>query len=189
MPGVTRDPAEFEGWFRAHHAAVRRFAYRRVDPESVDDVVAETFLIAWRRRDDIVGEPLAWLLGIARRVCANQLRGSGRRMRLLRRLAREPALVGGGPPGSDPLLRAALGSLREADREVLLLVAWDGLSHAAAAKVLGCSTSTFGVRAHRARARLAGALAELGERPRVGEGQPTPWTNGGSEGVIADDTI
>lgn len=174
------DQAEFEGWFRAYHMAVYRFAYRRVGSDLVDDVVAETFLTAWRRRDEVVGDPLPWLLGVARRVCANHIRRRGRWVALLRRVARERARTGVDLAASDAQLYEALWSLSEADREALLLVAWDGLSHADAAIVVGCSTSAFGVRVHRARARLARALSKLND--------PTPGDDQ-KQGAIARDVI
>jgi RNA polymerase sigma-70 factor (ECF subfamily) len=159
---VSPDQAQFEGWFREHHLAVRRFAYRRVSDDVVDDVVAETFLTAWRRRDELVGDPLPWLLAVTRRVCANHLRSRGRRVALLGRLAQERGNPGAAElPLADRQLGKALATLGDTDREALLLVAWDGLSHADAAIVVGCSTSAFGVRVHRARARLARALSEL----------------------------
>src|SRR6516164_5746133 len=77
----------FERLFRGHHLAVHRYALRRVGERAADDVVAETFLVAWRRHEEIVGDPLPWLLGVARRVCANQLRASVRQASLGRRLA------------------------------------------------------------------------------------------------------
>jgi RNA polymerase sigma-70 factor (ECF subfamily) len=156
--GVRPDQAEFEDWFRTCHAAVYRFAYRRVGADVVEDVVAEAFLTAWRRRAEITGDPLPWLLGVTRRACANHLRGRGRRAALLNRLTREPGGLHLDASSSDGRLGGALMSLSDADREVLLLVAWDGLSHAEAAAVMGCSAATFGVRLHRARARLARAL-------------------------------
>jgi RNA polymerase sigma-70 factor (ECF subfamily) len=158
---VRPDQAEFESWFRTCHVAVYRFAYRRVGPDVVDDVVAETFLTAWRRKAEITGDPLPWLLGVARRACANHLRGLGRRAALLDRLTSERSWPEFDVSNSDGLLGDALMCLSDGDREALLLVAWDGLSHADAAAVIGCSPSTFGVRLHRARARLARALEKV----------------------------
>lgn len=160
---MSLDQAEFEDWFRAYHMAVRRFVYRRVGPDAVDDVVAETFLTAWRRRGEAAGDPLPWLLGVARRVCANHLRGRSRWVALLGRLSRERSWTTADLGASDARLSEALAALSATDREALLLVAWDGLTHADAAMVVGCSTSAFGVRVHRARARLAHLLAESGD--------------------------
>ena len=155
----------FEQIFRDCYGAVVRYTARRVGAEAVQDVVSETFLIAWRRRGELRGEPLPWLLGIARRVAANQRRAGRRREDLARRVQLEPTAPrpSGGEPGlRDRQLAAALASLRERDREALLLVVWDGLEHRAAAKVMGCTTGALTVRVHRARRRLAHALAEGG---------------------------
>lgn len=159
----------FERMFRAHHAAVHRYVMRRVEEPAVADLVAETFLVAWRRRGEIAGDPLPWLLGVARRVCANHLRSRQRRAALNERLAAQPApatepeIV---PACQDRGLRQALAGLSERDREALLLVAWDGLRNREAAKVVGCSPPAFAVRLHRARARLAAALQSEPNRSR-----------------------
>ena len=155
----------FEQIFRDCYDAVVRYAARRVGAEAVQDVVSETFLVAWRRRGELRGEPLPWLLGIARRVAANQRRAGLRRADLARRVQSEPTSLrpSSGEPGvPDRQLAAALASLRERDREALMLVVWDGLEHRAAAKVMGCTTGALTVRVHRARRRLARALAEAG---------------------------
>src|SRR5437868_4030260 len=106
---------------------------RRVPDDAVHDVVSETFLTAWRRFDDLHGEPLPWLLGIARRASANQLRGRERRSALVERLGAEAK--SGSPPADAPHdhLLDALTTLSDADREALMLVAWDGLTHRQAA--------------------------------------------------------
>ena len=131
----------------------------------MQDVVSETFLVAWRRRGELRGEPLPWLLGIARRVAANQRRAGLRREDLARRVQLEPTAVNQSrrePGVRDRQLAVALATLREHDREALMLVVWDGLEHRAAAKVMGCTTGALTVRVHRARRRLARALAEAG---------------------------
>jgi RNA polymerase sigma-70 factor (ECF subfamily) len=176
---MSEAQAEFERLFREHYAAVHRYAARRVESAAVQDVVAETFLTAWRRFDQVEGDPLPWLLGVARRVCANHLRGRDRRAALRERLVAEP------PPGQptdatvDRELLTALASLREEDREALLLVAWDRLSNPEAARVVGCGTGTFAVRLHRARRRLARAL----KSQMTNESS----TNDAQEGVVIHD--
>ncbi|MDQ6777033.1 MAG: sigma-70 family RNA polymerase sigma factor [Actinomycetota bacterium] len=162
--GVNTDSSEaFEQIFAAHYWPVRDFVRRRASEFVVEDVVAETFLVAWRRFSEIGGDPLPWLLGVARRVLANELRGDRRRVALVDRLQgltgtatsswESPAEING-------VLAAALGRLSEREREVLLLVAWDGLDPARAAQVLGCSPTAFRVRLHRARRRIAKELAD-----------------------------
>ena len=150
-------PEGFERIFGECHDAVLRYAARRVAPEAVQDVVSETFLVAWRRYGELDGEPLPWLLGIARRVAANQRRAGARRAALVERLSVHPHGAEE-HAGGDRRLAAALATLGERDREALLLVAWDGLEHRDAAKVIGCSTGALTVRLHRARRRLAKAL-------------------------------
>jgi RNA polymerase sigma-70 factor, ECF subfamily len=152
---------EFEQLYAAHAGAVRGYAMRRCDPETADDVVADVFLVAWRRRAELPEEPLPWLLGIARRVVANHARGQSRRVRLHDRLAAEPT-VAAAPAHADAResarLSAALARLSESDRELLLLMAWEGLELKQAAAVLGVRPNTLAVRFHRARRRLSAAL-------------------------------
>ena len=161
----------FEGLFRSHADAVRGYALRRTSSDEVDDIVAETFLIAWRRFDDIPENPRPWLLGVARRVLSNRRRSDSRVVSLSDRLAeqerRRPPVV-----GDDTDLRltieAALEQLPDKEREALRLLAWDGLSTADVAVVLGCTRATLAVRMHRARRRLAqiidGPDTEVAER-------------------------
>lgn len=161
---VTR-LSEFERLFQSCYEPVFRYAARRVSPDAVQDVVSDTFLVAWRRFDDLHGEPLPWLLGIARGVSANHLRGAQRRLALLERISREPQ-----PEPSqlrDDVLLSALAGLSEVDREALLLVSWEGLSNRDAARVVGCTTTAFAVRLHRARRRLRQELRHSAE-PLVG---------------------
>lgn len=159
---LTRD-ARFEKLFRDHYAAVRAYALRRAAPDLAQDVVAETFMVAWRRFDDVPDDALPWLYGVARRTLANQRRAADRGAALERRLA----TAGATPSPVDPVervgdgddLRAALAGLSDRDREALMLIAWQGLSPDRAARAAGCTRAAFAVRLHRARRRLARALA------------------------------
>jgi RNA polymerase sigma-70 factor (ECF subfamily) len=156
--GVEED---FEALYALHAGAVRGYAMRRCDAETADDVVADVFLVAWRRRAELPEEPLPWLLGTARHVLANHARGQSRRVRLRDRLAAEPTTVAAPAhaDGSDSAqVSAALASLSERDRELLLLMAWEGLELQQAAEVLGVRPNTLAVRFHRARRRLSAAL-------------------------------
>lgn len=152
--------------YAAHNAAVRTYVRRRLDSQDADDVVADVFVIAWRRLGDVPDDPLPWLLGVARRVLANRRRGANRYAALRDRMTFErPADA---LPASTALeSRAVLGALRamrEQDRETLLLVAWEGLEPAEAAKALGVSPNTFSARLSRARRRFERALtAESGQ--------------------------
>ena len=168
MAPPTREQ-RFEGLFRENYAAVRGYALRRAAPEAAQDVVAETFLVAWRRLDDVPDDALPWLYGVARRVLANQRRTASRGAALERRLA--GAETGSSPldpgetAGDSELMRLALDRLSADSREALMLVAWHGLTPARAARAAGCSRATFAVRLHRARARLAAELAALESAP------------------------
>jgi RNA polymerase sigma factor (sigma-70 family) len=147
----------FEQLYRESYDAVRRFAVRRTDSGTGEEITAQTFLIAWRRRDMIPHPALPWLYGVARHVIANDRRAAGRRDRLLAALAaeREPAA----PVGTDPTVFRALLELAEFDREALILTAWEGLTPSQAAQVAGCSATTMRVRLHRARRRYARRLS------------------------------
>lgn len=161
---MSESQGDFERVFNDCYEPVLRYVARRVGADAVQDVVSDTFLVAWRRYEDLRGEPLPWLLGIARRVAATQRRGSARREALHARLhaERAPLEMSAELEASDPRLGQALACLPERDREALLLIAWDGLDHRTAAQVMGCSTGSLTVRLHRARRRLARTLAEDG---------------------------
>ncbi|GAA1721914.1 RNA polymerase sigma factor [Isoptericola hypogeus] len=140
-----------------HHESVARFVARRVMPGLVDDVVSETFLVAWRKVEDVPADARPWLFGVARNVLSTHLRTHGRWRALGVRLEREPEP---GHEGTDDVaadradLRRAWELLSDADREVIALVAWDGLTAVEAARVLGIRPTTFSVRLTRARKRL-----------------------------------
>lgn len=158
------DRPRLEELFAAHAPAVRAYARRRTDPASADDVVMEVFVVACRRLDAVPDEPLPWLLGCARRVLANQRRTAHRSDALVVRISStlgSPTLE----PDAGERLEQALSALRESDREVLLLNAWDDLDGAALGTVLGCSRTAAAVRLHRARRRLAAAYARSGATP------------------------
>jgi RNA polymerase sigma-70 factor (ECF subfamily) len=152
----------FEQVFEAHYRAVSAYALRRCEGAEAEDAVAETFLVAWRRLDEIPANAKPWLLGVARRVIANQRRAAGRRTALAERLARERHLAL--ESLERPPVVQALERLSDADRELLLLVAWDGLSTEEAAAVLDCSPTALKVRLHRARRRLQAQLQLLERR-------------------------
>ncbi len=151
----------FEALFREHHRAVQAFARRRVPLEAVDDVVAETFLVGWRRLAAVPDDALPWLLGVARNVVGTERRGRARRVALWNRAqdgfveTQEPVESTG---SGNARVLAALSQLSETDREALILVAWDGLTPAQAAAALGIPPNRFRVRLHRAGRRLRSAL-------------------------------
>ena len=159
--------AAFERMFHETYGPVRAYVLRRAPEVSAEDVLAEVFLTAWRRFDELAADPLPWLFGVARRMLANQLRSDRRRLALTDRLAGTPAddLVWQPPLGLRDELAVAVGALSPVEREALLLWAWEGLTPDRAARVAGCSRAAFRVRLHRARRRVAAALA-AGDRSR-----------------------
>ena len=147
--------------FAAHHAAVRSYVVRRAGGGiGVDDAVADTFLVAWRRLDGVPESARPWLLGVARRVLADQRRGLRRRRSLSQQLALASSTrIAWEPPAQiSAELAEALRGLTGHEREALMLVAWDGLTPAEGAVAAGCSAAAFRVRLHRARRRVAARL-------------------------------
>jgi RNA polymerase sigma-70 factor (ECF subfamily) len=151
------DRERFERMYRDHADRVHAYAWRRSDAATADEVVAEVFLVAWRRLDRVPGEPLPWLLAVSRRVLANRRRSIRRAAALQGRL--QQAFRSPVSGVVDHTVLGALAMLGERDRELLLLIAWDGLSQAEAAEVLGIRRPAVATRLHRARQRLADALA------------------------------
>ncbi len=168
-PDIYRD--RFERCFRDHYAQVLAFSMRRVSGREVaEDVVADTFAVAWRRRDRIPDPALPWLYAIAGHVIANQYRSTHRRHKLDAYLARETDTLAAASDPAESLDRrdafsTAFALLAEPEREVLRLVAWDGLNTRDAARVFGCSPGAFRVRLHRARRKLAKQLEAAGHIP------------------------
>jgi len=183
-PGAT---ARFERFYRRHWPTVDRFVRRRVDPADADDVVAEVFLTAWRRLDEVPTEPqraAGWLIRTAGNVIANARRTNARRRRLIDRLggvhpARGPVdpeeAVAELTPGS---ATAALRTLRAEDQAILLVAAYAQPTAEELATVLGCSTGAARVRLSRARARFRLALARAEQAEARGRGDdPVPPTD------------
>lgn len=154
----------FEDLYRRHRPDVERFVRRRVPPAQVEDVVADTFLVAWRRFDDAPDPPRPWLFGIARRTILSTTRSHGRWNALQVRIAAEPQLSDGelaSEVASRTDLMRAWQRLNDGEREVLSLVAWDGLNSREAATVLGCQPGTYRVRLLRARRHLVHLLEHI----------------------------
>jgi RNA polymerase sigma-70 factor, ECF subfamily len=154
-----RPEQRFDQLWQDHAPAVVRYARRHVLPDEVEDVVAETFVVVWRRLNEVPPFGLPWLLGVARNISANTRRSRRRREAPSDRIAAELDAEPTWPAaGGDDAVTAALHRLSDADRELLTLIAWDGLSHAEAAEALGCSRGVLKVRLHRARRRFAALL-------------------------------
>jgi RNA polymerase sigma-70 factor (ECF subfamily) len=173
---------QFERLYRAHADAVFAYAIARGSADAAKDVVEETFLVAWRRLDDVPDEPRAWLLGVARRVMSHDWRGRDRRAALAVRVRAERAFA---QVGADPavevverdLTLAVLDGLPSSDRELLCLLAWGDLAPEEVARLLDCTLPALRVRLHRARRRFEAALAKA---------DPAPSPSGRSDRARAD---
>jgi RNA polymerase sigma-70 factor, ECF subfamily len=166
------DAERFTRLYRDHRADLERFVRRRLPQAQVEDVVAEAFLVAWRRLDEAPQEERPWLFGIARNVMLASTRTHGRWRALHVRLAAQPVPADtelAADVASRTDITRAWSRLSAGEREVLTLIAWDGLSAREAAAGLGCQPGTFRVRLLRARRHLLHILDRL---PRV-ESWPT----------------
>ena len=162
---------QFRVFYAAHLEALLAYALRRVDqPADAAAVVADTFLVAWRRRDALPpgDEARLWLYGVARKALANHRRGDRRRerlgMRLRERLAQLPPRDPAGEGTERAAVQAAMRRLSESDRELLALSAWEALTPKEIGEVLKLPATTVRTRLSRARSRLRELLGDdLGE--------------------------
>ena len=155
------DEEAFEEIWNAYYADILAFCLRRLgDRQEAADAAADAFLIAWRRSADIPDNPRPWLFGVALKVVANRRRGAQRRGALAARIGRTltPAFAAPADEAPGDVL-AAFRALSASDQEVLSLVAWEELTPAEAAEVLGIPVARFSVRLHRAKRRLRNRLA------------------------------
>jgi RNA polymerase sigma factor (sigma-70 family) len=166
MRGVRIEASQrerFRALYEANYAAILGYALRRAPRDDAADVVAETFLTAWRRLRDVPDGENArlWLYATARRVLANRARSERRRSRLAVVVERAAQIPPPEPvPAETDAVAAAFNGLRPEERELLGLVAWEGLSTAEIARVLGCSPNAVRIRLHRARRRFEGELED-----------------------------
>jgi RNA polymerase sigma-70 factor (ECF subfamily) len=171
-PSPPGDPVDV--LYREHGRALLGYALRRcATREEALDLVSEVFVVVCRRPDQVPSdeaERRPWLFGVARLTLANVRRSHARTDRLGQRLAADLGQEAGGVPDPAALLdaradarrvRAALAELSDDDRELLTLVAWEGLTPARAAAVLGLAPGATRVRLHRARIRLRTVLTRL----------------------------
>jgi RNA polymerase sigma factor (sigma-70 family) len=169
---LATDPTWFASAFDQHARTVYRFAWRRVGPEGAKDVTAETFRIAFERRDSFDparGDVLPWLFGIAANVLRSHRRAEQRELRT----ASVHEVVGAEPHGIEdrldaqaaaPTLARALLALSPDDRDTLLLFAWTDLGYEGIANALGIPTGTVGSRLNRARRVVRNELRRSGWR-------------------------
>lgn len=182
MAGVGGDAKDRMAHVYEQYAShIAAYALRRTTSADAADVTAETFLVAWRRRDVVPDEPntLPWLYGVARRVLANQHRSRRRRGRLRDRLEAEFCRHDVDQPPLEEVeefrrVASALAKLSEDDAELLRLTTWEGLTPTEIATMMGIVPGTARQRVSRARQRLRKQLAadgfdaDLPERPPSG---------------------
>lgn len=167
MSGRGREHAReaaFDRLFVTHREPLLAYFLRRVDaPCNAADLLADVFLVAWRRLDDVPAgsAETPWLYGVARRVLANHRRGERRQnslaMKLRSTIDRQASSSHDASTIDDESLirlRQALATLQEIDREIVTLRAWEGLSASDISLVVGGTPENVRVRLHRARGRL-----------------------------------
>lgn len=172
--------ARLEALFQRHYRDVALYVRRRADADLVEDVAAETFLVAWRRLDDIPTNARPWLLGVARKTLSTHRRSAGRRRSLVTKLEAEASSVWS-EQANESRVAEALMRLSAKDREAITLVAWEGLRPSEAAVVVGQSPMAFRVRLHRAKRRLReqlGASVEAADGEHRVSPREIPLTGG-----------
>jgi RNA polymerase sigma-70 factor (ECF subfamily) len=169
--------ARFEALAAEVYEPLQRYVRRRTTAHAVDDVVADTLLVCWRRLDDVPDDTaVPWVFGVARKCLANVRRGTQRQEALGHRLAAQPAPAGvTTEPDLD--LQAAVAELPELDREIVLLWAWEGLEPREIAVVVGTTANAVSIRLFRVKQRLAARLATdvtpAGRKDATGTGHVT----------------
>jgi RNA polymerase sigma-70 factor, ECF subfamily len=166
---------QFTRVYDANYRHVYAYAVVHAGRQLADEVVADTFLVAWRRFAEMPrATPLPWLLAVARNVVRERYRAEQRQRAVAAELREwitdaEADIADG--VAERAVVLAALARLSDADRELLTLVAWHGLAPKRAAQVVGCSTATYFMRLHRARKRLQDAMttteSETGRHART----------------------
>ncbi|MFF3563685.1 RNA polymerase sigma factor [Streptomyces sp. NPDC002574] len=157
-----------EALYTAHADRVLGYLLHRTDRETAQEILSETFVLAWHKSDSVPHDALPWLLASARRLLANRVRSDQRYRAATTRMAtmaERPGTVEiGDAIGTRSEVFAALLALSEPDREALLLSAWYDLTARQAAVVMGCTATAFAVRLHRARKRFRAALTDADHR-------------------------
>ncbi|GLW11221.1 siderophore-interacting protein [Microtetraspora sp. NBRC 13810] len=171
---MTDDAQRFTTMYDECRNRVWAYAVSQAGRQVADEVVSETFAIAWRRFDDVPDPALPWLLVVARNVLRDNIRAEIRRESLADELRAWTEEDHAERVAERLAVLNAMASLTQDEREILILVAWQGLSRRDAARVVGCSTAAFRVRLHRARRRLAEAMKTApAARPRSRVGNLT----------------
>jgi len=166
--------SRFRALFGENYRQLARYArHRGLNAEEADDLIASTFEVVWRRFESVPDgdEAVLWLYGVAFNQLRNLRRTNRRQTRLAARILPAASMPASAEPSDIPVetIRAALGALTLDDREVILLVAGEGLSANEVGVVLGCGAATARSRLRRARKRLAIILEEENkvQRPRA----------------------
>jgi RNA polymerase sigma-70 factor (ECF subfamily) len=172
----ARDPEAFAALYDRHAAALHRYVTRRLGDGAADDIVADTFLDAFRNRhrfDPAAGDARPWLYGIAANLIGKRARAEVRMLRAYARTGTDPVLAAStastGNTADAALSRvssqavqrdlaAAVATLQAGDRDVLLMIAWADLSYAEVATALRIPIGTVRSRLHRARSKIRAAL-------------------------------
>jgi RNA polymerase sigma-70 factor (ECF subfamily) len=166
LVGSTAQVGKFDQIFDRHHEAVQRYCLRRLPWHEVNDVVADVFLVAWRRIEEAPeSRELLWLYGIAKNVIRNAHRSLRRQDSLRRRVSAQERRSE--PSAEVHVVRSfeernvldALASLRVSDQEILRLKCWEQLGNGEIAALLGISPHAVDMRLSRARRQLERALA------------------------------
>lgn len=172
--------SRFSAIYDAHRNRVWAFVVTQAGRQIADEVVNETFVVAWRRLADIPDPPLPWLLGVARNLLRANFRAHARHEAIVAELrswtdpASQQAADIGETVAERLALLSALATLAAGDRELLVLTAWQGLTTQEAAKVTGSTPAAIRVRLHRARKRLKQALSAAGTPPWHTSAQQEP---------------
>lgn len=188
MSGRSSNEARFQAALREHAEAISRYCLRRLPRSAVNDVVANVFVVVWRKVETMPdGEgTLPWLYAVARNEVMKAKRSAARRANLRGRLSSQPRYPEAGPESlivrraeAAELMRA-LATLRPADQEILLLRGQEGLTNPEIAVVLGCSLEAAKKRSSRALNRLRKA-AGLPSPQESAMGSRATQEGGGTE--------
>jgi RNA polymerase sigma-70 factor (ECF subfamily) len=175
-----KEPDGFTGIYDRYFPVIHRYVASRLGPQTADDLAAETFLVAFRKRarfDPARGTVRPWLFGIATNLVAQHRRAETRRYQALARTGAEPATESHEnrvvswvtAEGLQPQLARALAALSRDQRDIVLLVALSDLSHEEVAQALSIPYGTVGSRLSRARRKLRAALDQFDQEVSTDE--------------------
>lgn len=159
---MSRTDPGFDNLYERYHRPVLAYCLRRTSRADAHEAANETFTVAWRRFADMppTDQALPWLYSVARKVLSHQHRSATRFARLTAKATRMPEPHTPGPETvvvrrqEYTSVLEAIGRLRPEDREMLLLSAWEGLTHAEIASAMGFSLAAVDKRLARAKQRL-----------------------------------